>query len=64
MAIVTELTSLPIDIKSSISEDKKMQVLSQMMKLNKCIHNPNKPRIVLKQVLQIQEKKVYNNYVK
>ena len=57
MAVVTELTSLTIAIKSSISEGRKLQVLSKMMKQNKCIPNPNKPRIVLKQAVQIQKKK-------
>ena len=54
MAIVTELTSLTTAIKSSILE---VQVLSQIIKYNKCNNNQNKLRIVLKQAVQIQEKK-------
>ena len=57
MAIVTELTLLTIAMKSSISEDRKLQLLCNMMKYNKCIHNPSKPGIILKQAVQIQEKK-------
>ena len=57
MAIVTELTSLTTAIKSSILEDRKVQVLSQIIKHNKCNNNQNKLRIVLKQAVQIQEKK-------
>ena len=57
MAIVTELTSLTTAIKSSILEDRKVQVLSQIIKYNKCNNNQNKLRIVLKQAVQIQEKK-------
>ena len=56
MAIVTELTLLTIAMKSSISEDRKLQLLCNMMKY-KCIHNPSKPGIILKQAVQIQEKK-------
>ena len=57
IAIVTELTTLTIAIKGSITEDRKVQVLCQMIKRNKCSHNPNKPKIALKQAVQIQEKK-------
>ena len=57
MVIVTELTSFTTAIKSSISEPIKVQELYKMIKLNKCNNNTNKPRVVLKQAVQIQEKK-------
>ena len=57
MAIVTELTSFTNAIKNSISEARKVQVLPLMIKQNIYNHNLNNPRVVLKQAIQVQEKK-------
>ena len=56
MATVTDLKLFTIATKSSISETIKVQVLSLTNKQNIWNANPNNPKVVLKQVVQIQEK--------
>ena len=56
MATVTDLKLFTIATKSSISETIKVQVLSLTNKQNIWNANPNNPKVVLKQVVPIQEK--------
>ena len=56
MATVTDLKLFTIATKSSISETIKVQVLSLTNEQNIWNANPNNPKVVLKQVVPIQEK--------